>query len=243
MLRAQLTQQFVCSQYDARQFIERNLDKIPVDLLSCARQSTNPFIRDQFNLLVSKTEGSKSAPVLKKRSEATKDLVTSKFKTQLTSLMTLIEKSRTRYIRCVKPNKTMVPRVLDHSHTVSQLQSAGLTTAILIARESFPNRLSYEHVMERYKFLCYKYSDTKMRSGDVKVDSEILLSHLLAGVTVDTHKGRVASFACGKTKVCPNFSHLWIYLRHTVLDLNPFLFHMNVSFSIRCISEWVLSNA
>ncbi|KAL7508418.1 hypothetical protein ACHAXN_005483 [Cyclotella atomus] len=187
--------------YDARQFIERNLDKIPTDLLSCARKSTNPFIRDQFNQLLMKTEGSKNTSVHKKRSEATKDLVTSKFKGQLTSLMTLIEKSRTRCIRCVKPNKTMIPRVLDHSHTVSQLESAGLVTAIVISRESFPNRLSYEQVMERYKFLCYKYSDMKLRSGDVKVDSETLLSHLLEGITVNTHKGRVKPFACGKTKI------------------------------------------
>lgn len=139
--------------------------------------------------------------MLKKRSEVTKDLVTSKFKGQLQSLMTLISNSRTRYIRCVKPNKTMVPRVLDHSHSVSQLESAGLVTAIVISRESFPNRLSYDQVMERYKFLCYKYSEMKLLSGDIKIDSEMLLGYLLAGITVNTHKGRVAPFACGKTKV------------------------------------------
>jgi myosin-5 len=34
--------------YDARRFIERNLDKISPDLLNCACQSTNPLIRDEF---------------------------------------------------------------------------------------------------------------------------------------------------------------------------------------------------
>ena len=188
-------------QYDARQFIERNLDKIPTDLISCASKSTNSFIRDQFFLLLAKTDGPKSTSVLKKRSEVTKDLVTSKFKGQLQSLMTLISNSRTRYIRCVKPNKSMIPRVLDHSHAVSQLESAGLVTAIVISRESFPNRLSYEQVMGRYKFLCYKYSEKKLKSGDMRIDSEILLRYMLAGITVNTHKGRVAPFACGKTKV------------------------------------------
>lgn len=188
--------------YDARHFIDRNLDKIPIDLLSCASKSTNPFICDQFTQLLTKLEGSKNTSALKKRSEVTKDLVTSKFKGQLTSLMNLIEKSRTRYIRCVKPNKAMMPRVLDHSHTVSQLESAGLVTAIVISRESFPNRLSYEQVMERYKFLCFKYSEIKsLGSDDVKVDVKVLLSHLLEGRTVNTHKGRVPPFACGKTKV------------------------------------------
>jgi hypothetical protein len=55
--------------------------------------------------------------------------------------------------------------------------------------------------MERFKFLCYKFSDIKLGTGDIKIDSQILLSHLLAGITVNTHKGRVAPFACGKTKV------------------------------------------
>lgn len=115
--------------------------------------------------------------------------------------MSLISKSRTRYIRCVKPNKIMKPRVLDHCHTVSQLESAGLVTAIVISRESFPNRLSYEQVIDRYKFLCYKYSDMELKSGDAKIDSHTLLSYMLAGITVNTHKGKVAPFSCGKTKV------------------------------------------
>eukprot|EP00804_Cyclotella_cryptica_P008849 CCRYP_013082-RA/>CCRYP_013082-RA protein AED:0.07 eAED:0.07 QI:484/1/1/1/0.91/0.92/13/136/1750 len=187
--------------YDARHFIERNLDKIPSDLLTCASKSENPFLREQFQVLLSKLEESKNTSALKKRSEATKDLVTSKFKGQLTSLMSLIEKSRTRYIRCVKPNKEMLPRILDHSLTVSQLESAGLVTAIVISRESFPNRLSYELVIERFKFLCYKFSDIKLGTGDIKIDSQILLSHLLAGITINTHNGRVPPFACGKSKV------------------------------------------
>ena len=115
--------------------------------------------------------------------------------------MSLIEKSRTRYIRCVKPNKGMTPRMMDHPHTVSQLESAGLVTAIVISRESFPNRLSYELIMERFKFLAYKFRGCHLNSGDIKVDSKTLLSHLLAGITADSHLGRVDPFSCGKTSV------------------------------------------
>lgn len=186
--------------YDARSFIERNLDKIPADLLNCACQSTNPLIRKEFKHLASVLEAPKSGG-LKKRSEATKHLVITKFKHQLTSLMGLIEKSRTRYIRCVKPNKEMKPKIMDHSHTVSQLESAGLVTAIVISRESFPNRLPYELVMERFRFLAYMFSDCHLDSGDIKVDAENLLNHLLAGVTADSHQGKVKPFACGKTRV------------------------------------------
>ncbi|KAL7530764.1 hypothetical protein ACHAXR_003660, partial [Thalassiosira sp. AJA248-18] len=187
--------------YDARMFMERNLDKIPSDLLKCACQSTNQLVREEFLQLSSINEAPKKSGGLKKRSEATKHLVFSKFKSQLTSLMSLIENSRTRYIRCVKPNKGMTPRMMDHSHTVSQLESAGLVTAIVISRESFPNRLSYELVMERFKFLSYKFHDCILNSGDIKVDSENLLSHLLAGITADSHLGRVKPFSCGKTRV------------------------------------------
>ena len=187
--------------YDARGFIERNLDKIPPDLLRCACQSTNPLIREEF-LRLSSTSITLKSKGPSMRSEATKHFVFTKFKHQLTSLMSLIEKSRTRYIRCVKPNKEMKPKIMDHSHTVSQLESAGLVTAIVISRESFPNRLSYELVMERFRFLQYKLGPTcHLDSGDIKVDAETLLDHLLAGMTANTHQGKVKPFSCGKTKV------------------------------------------
>eukprot|EP00581_Thalassiosira_minuscula_P009908 CAMPEP_0183708778 /NCGR_PEP_ID=MMETSP0737-20130205/4981_1 /TAXON_ID=385413 /ORGANISM="Thalassiosira miniscula, Strain CCMP1093" /LENGTH=1321 /DNA_ID=CAMNT_0025936715 /DNA_START=22 /DNA_END=3987 /DNA_ORIENTATION=- len=187
--------------YDARMFIERNLDKIPIDLLKCACQSTNPLIREEFQQMSNKLLEVPKPGGLKKRSEATKHLVLTKFKTQLTSLMSLIEKSRTRYIRCVKPNKGMKPRMIDHPHTVSQLESAGLVTAIVISRESFPNRLTYELVMERFKFLAYKFDNCHLDSGDIKVDAETLLNYLLVGITAESHLGRVEPFSCGKTNV------------------------------------------
>eukprot|EP00578_Thalassiosira_sp_NH16_P027413 CAMPEP_0181092850 /NCGR_PEP_ID=MMETSP1071-20121207/9132_1 /TAXON_ID=35127 /ORGANISM="Thalassiosira sp., Strain NH16" /LENGTH=1679 /DNA_ID=CAMNT_0023175045 /DNA_START=150 /DNA_END=5185 /DNA_ORIENTATION=+ len=187
--------------YDARMFIERNLDKIPADLLKCACQSNNTLIREEFKRLASTLEAPTSSFSPKKRSEATKHLVVTKFKHQLTSLMSLMKESRTRYIRCVKPNKTMTPRMLDHPHTVSQLESAGLVTAIVISRESFPNRLSYELVMERFKFLEFKFRDCHLNSGDIKLDSETLLNHLLGGMSSDSHQGKVKPFACGKTRV------------------------------------------
>lgn len=187
--------------YDARRFIERNLDKIPIDLLNCACRSTNPLIREEF-LQLSATLADPKSKGPSMRSDASKHFVFTKFKHQLTSLMTAIEKSRTRYIRCVKPNKDMTPKIMDHSHTVSQLESAGLITAIVISRESFPNRLSYELVMERFRFLQYKLGPTfHLDSGDIKVDVETLLSHLLAGMTADTHQGKAKLFSCGKTNV------------------------------------------
>eukprot|EP00986_Skeletonema_menzelii_P005796 scaffold2145_cov136-Skeletonema_menzelii.AAC.1 len=186
--------------YDARKFIERNLDKIPADLLKCACKSTNPLIRDEFQQLTTKLEAPKSGGP-KKRSEATKHFVVTKFRQQLTSLMSLIEDSRTRYIRCVKPNKSSLPKMMDHTHTVSQLESAGLVTAIIISRESFPNRLSYELVLERFRFLSYKFEDCQLGRGNVRKDAEELLNHLLKGISADTHSGKAKAFACGKTKV------------------------------------------
>ena len=179
---------------------ERNLDKIPADLLKCACRSTNPLIREEFQQLSSRLEAPKSGGP-KKRSEATKHFVVTKFRQQLTSLMSLIEESRTRYIRCVKPNKSSLPKFMDHTHTVSQLESAGLVTAIIISRESFPNRLSYELVLERFRFLSYKFDDFRLGCVDIKKDAEELLNHLLKGISADTHSGKAKAFACGKTKV------------------------------------------
>jgi myosin-5 len=58
-------------------------------------------------------------------------------------------------------------------------------------------------VMERFRFLQYKLGPScVLDSGDIKIDVDTLLSHLLAGVTANSHKeGKVKAYACGKTRV------------------------------------------
>mmetsp|Transcript_22724 Transcript_22724/g.30071 ORF Transcript_22724/g.30071 Transcript_22724/m.30071 type:complete len:1523 (-) Transcript_22724:252-4820(-) len=182
--------------YDARKFIESNMDKIPQDLLECAAKTTNPLIRDGIKIHLDATKDSSQG--VRKRSAATSHMVLTKFRKQLNNLMKEIESTRTRYIRCVKPNAEMSPRVTDHAITMVQLECAGLVTAITISRESFPNRLAYDVTLDRFSCLMPEGKVRVMPKNDERAEAEYLLTYLLR----DMSKRREAlPFACGKTKI------------------------------------------
>ena len=79
--------------------------------------------------------------------------VWTKFKEQLCDLMVSLKATRTRYIRCIKPNDFKKPLIMQHVSTVQQLRCAGVVAAVTISRSAFPNRLEHEVVLERFKSL------------------------------------------------------------------------------------------
>ena len=179
--------------YDASNFVERNTDKLPQDLLECACKSTNKTIQREFQELASSVQDSMTgAP--RRGGATTKHTVITTFKKQLTDLMASIEKTKTRYIRCIKPNHHMDPGVTNHAMTMAQLQSAGLVTAIAITREGFPNRLAYDTVMERFQVLIP--ADEMKRSGTIRERSDFLLIKLY-NITAPHDM----PYALGRTKV------------------------------------------
>lgn len=130
--------------YDATEFLECNKDSIPVDLIECATKSSNSLISDEF---IKISAAKKKMSMAKgRRGAVLKQMACSKFKFQLASLMSVIDATKTQFVRCIKPNKLLKPRVTDHAHTLIQLSSAGLLTAITIVRESYPDNLYYDEV-------------------------------------------------------------------------------------------------
>lgn len=185
-----------CVKYDATGFVERNTDQLPKVLLDCAVGSENALIRKGFEHTVSELEKQQSN-YRRKRSANT---ICSKFKSQLTALMEDIKNSRTRYIRCIKPNRRKLPVVMDHQIAMMQLASAGLVTAITVSRETFPNRLLYEVVWDRFRVLLPN-DDIATKDGTVQEKAEHLLNELLKGKEKVVGGDVIAPFACGTTKV------------------------------------------
>jgi myosin-5 len=186
--------------YDSTKFVERNTDKLPDGLMYCAARSTNALIREEFETLVKTHEDNESSGV--RRKKATNRTVLEKFRSQLRDLMASMEDTETRYIRCIKPNETMTPRVTQHDTTMRQLECAGLVTAIAISRESFPNRLGYEPIMERFECLMSDADAKKMSTMVTKLAVDYMLRQLLATMAEKQRNGTLAMpFQCGNTRV------------------------------------------
>lgn len=185
--------------YDAHNFLSRNADKLPEGLIECSARSHNTLIGDAFTLLLRDAEAN-LVDAIQSKKRLSGCTVLQKFQGQLMDLMATIQGTKTRYIRCIKPNSDMIPRKIDHKSTVQQLECSGLTTAVTISRESYPNSLSYEFIYERYA--CIINDGEHPTSGPLHQRVEQMLAMVLSPLVKQSRDGtKRLPFVCGKSKV------------------------------------------
>lgn len=194
--------------YDATKIVEVNNDLLPKDLIDlCVNYCTNKIVNNEFKKLQQSRLKAEHSKVTNRRlTKSNTKTVAGKFRSQLATLMMKIVESKTRYIRCIRPNKEMQPGLLDHSCTTRQLSSAGLVTAIAISRETFPDRLEYKNVTERFSILIAPHESSITANGtalekNIRIWAEQILEELFIGFGVDALGTIKRPYACGKTRI------------------------------------------
>ncbi|XP_024913435.1 unconventional myosin-XVB isoform X2 [Cynoglossus semilaevis] len=76
--------------------------------------------------------------------------VASHFLQSLNELTTRLNRCKTVFIRCVKPNFIKLPGIFDVDYVSEQLRHAGMMETIHIRKEGFPIRIAYPYFVERY---------------------------------------------------------------------------------------------
>ncbi|MGH7954988.1 MAG: myosin family protein, partial [Gloeomargaritales cyanobacterium] len=183
--------------YDATKFVQKNNDSLPMDLLICASKCQNDIIKSELENVAQSVSEAK----VKSGRKASSKTIAFKFKTQLSSLMSNIGKTWTRYIRCVKPNKMMIPVTMDMLSSMEQLRSAGVVEAVKISRVAFPTRLLHEAVINRFQFIAQGvYADQCTENEcDLRSDVEKLLSLQLKAKEKKVGDTIIKAFFCGRT--------------------------------------------
>jgi len=196
--------------YDATNFVKKNMDTLPGDLKDCATKCSNTLVREEIMQVDSPSYESSSGktpgrPVLQKRQSSgtlLSNTVSTKFRSQLQSLMQNISETRTRYIRCIKPNYQKAPLQMDHCSTLSQLRCAGVVAAVTISRSAFPNRLEHDIALERFSCLLGTSEGLNSNESTIRAQVERLLTSLLKNLQTNTRDGGTQkAFVCGKTRV------------------------------------------
>jgi myosin-5 len=218
--------------YDATDFVVKNTDTLPSDLLECAKLSSNAIIAreltndDMMNPL-HVNSATASAPTKKKKrpkslqssasshphqlqkrtSNIVAETVWTKFKNQLSRLMDTLSETKTRYIRCIKPNSQKAPLLMEHVSTVEQLRCAGVVAAVTISRSAFPNRLEHLSVLDRFKSLWPKGDHIAvLQDNDLDPEekrrkaTEILLTLALKEMEFEKSGSNFRAFVMGKTR-------------------------------------------
>jgi len=197
--------------YDATHFVSKNIDALPEEIIQCAIQTNNHIIKSQFEKLL----------IEKKQLKKT---LWTKFRTQLSELMTDIGKSHSRYVRCIVPNKEKKPYVTHFKYVLDQLRYAGVLSAIAMSRSTFPNRMSHEVAIDRFSMLRHhpaattttidnKHTKNKKKRRSLQVSQppileqlsqlmDQLLCHLKTISTDDDNNERILpAYSLGKTRI------------------------------------------
>jgi hypothetical protein len=75
------------------------------------------------------------------------------FKTQLTSLMSILNQSQPHFVRCMKSNMEKLGRKFDSHVMLTQLRYSGLIEVCRIRQNGFPHRLTFEKFLKTYWML------------------------------------------------------------------------------------------
>ncbi len=216
--------------YDATNFVQKNTDALPNDLIECACKSSNDLIQVELKAAADAKEDAAGGPA-KKRGAATVTVAT-KFKHQLHQLMHNLSQTQSRYIRCIKPNPEKVPHKMHMLSSTEQLRCAGVVAAVTISRVAFPNRLLHETALER--FMCLSSQDLDVCFSEEKKDDEEavmkhcvhnLLCEILRELEVpsdDDPPVAKKAFECGRSRVYFRAGALEFLERKRLLALGVF---------------------
>ncbi|KAM8960610.1 myosin-7-like [Pelodytes ibericus] len=109
----------------------------------------------------------------------------------LNKLMTNLRSTHPHFVRCIIPNETKSPGVIDNRLVMHQLRCNGVLEGIRICRKGFPNRILYGDFRQRYRIL----NPAAIPEGQF-IDSRKGAEKLLASLEMDH-----TQYKFGHTKV------------------------------------------
>ncbi|KAJ8001438.1 hypothetical protein DPEC_G00169500 [Dallia pectoralis] len=79
--------------------------------------------------------------------------VSSQFRENLGKLMTNLRSTHPHFVRCLIPNESKTPGLMENFLVIHQLRCNGVLEGIRICRKGFPSRIIYSDFKQRYKVL------------------------------------------------------------------------------------------
>ncbi|KAM9324338.1 myosin-4-like [Gastrophryne carolinensis] len=127
----------------------------------------------------------------KKKKGGSFQTVSALFRENLNKLMTNLRSTHPHFVRCLIPNETKTPGIMDNHLIIHQLRCNGVLEGIRICRKGFPSRILYGDFKQRYKVL----NASAIPDGQF-IDSKKASEKLLGSIDVDH-----TQYKFGHTKV------------------------------------------
>ncbi|XP_010115195.1 PREDICTED: myosin-3-like [Chlamydotis macqueenii] len=117
--------------------------------------------------------------------------VSALFRENLNKLMSNLRTTHPHFVRCIIPNETKTPGLMDHKLVLHQLRCNGVLEGIRICRKGFPNKILYGDFKQRYRLL----NAAVIPEGQF-IDSKKACEKLLSSIEIDH-----TQYKFGHTKV------------------------------------------
>jgi len=174
--------------YTLTGWLEKNKDPLNDTVIDQLKKGDNSIIKILF--AEHPGQSADAAPQEKggkKKGAGGFKTVSSNYRDQLNNLMRTLNATSPHFIRCIVPNETKSPGVIDSGLVMHQLTCNGVLEGIRICRKGFPNRIMYADFKHRYKILnakaCAEIADDKKMATTVMEGCELAAEKYRVGNT------------------------------------------------------------
>ncbi|XP_033024738.1 myosin-7 isoform X1 [Lacerta agilis] len=178
--------------YNINHWLQKNKDPLNETVVGLYQKSSLKLLA----LLFANYTGSDAPPDSKgktthKKKGSSFQTVSALHRENLNKLMTNLRCTHPHFVRCIIPNETKSPGVMDNPLVMHQLRCNGVLEGIRICRKGFPNRILYGDFRQRYRIL----NPAAIPEGQF-IDSRKGAEKLLTSLDIDHNQ-----YKFGHTKV------------------------------------------
>uniref|UniRef100_A0A8C9Y9J7 Uncharacterized protein n=1 Tax=Sander lucioperca TaxID=283035 RepID=A0A8C9Y9J7_SANLU len=173
--------------YNIGGWLDKNRDPLNETVVALFQKSSHKLMAGLFENYISSEMGKE----YKRRKAASFQTVSQLHKENLKKLMANLRSTQPHFVRCIIPNDSKNPGVIDPFMVLHQLRCNGVLEGIRICRKGFPNRILYAEFKQRYRIL-----NPSAIPEDSFVDSRKAVEKLLFSLDIDH-----SQYKFGQTKV------------------------------------------
>ncbi|CAH0493481.1 unnamed protein product [Peronospora farinosa] len=196
----------VCYMTDG--FCDKNKDHMHTEALDLLRTSKSSFVRACFenNANAPGSASPKNGRIESRSSDGNRrrsggilsSTVVAQFKSQLGSLLEVLNATEPHFIRCIKPNDQASASQFEQRRLLEQLRCSGVLEAVKISRSGYPVRFPHDVFIKTYSCIL---SAVPKAQGQLEKEVAVLLVDKLADILHVVTGAKHPPFQVGKTKV------------------------------------------
>ncbi|XDV20704.1 hypothetical protein PO909_025986 [Leuciscus waleckii] len=134
--------------YNITGWLDKNKDPLNESAVQLYQKSSVKLLATLYPPVVEET-GKKGG----KKKVGSMQTVSSQFRENLGKLMTNLRSTHPHFVRCLIPNESKTPGLMENFLVIHQLRCNGVLEGIRICRKGFPSRILYGDFKQRYKVL------------------------------------------------------------------------------------------